>query len=120
MVSLEAISGVGALNELKALKRGIYVPVLTFFKGEHGAELDLDAFEKHITYVATSGVAGIVVLGSTGEAVSLTDDEKATVSMLMSMHSTDHSGTDLSPGFLLTLTIACSLCTSSDGRSWLC
>lgn len=81
MVALEVLSSVEALPETKTLKRGIYVPVLTFFKGEHGAVLDLEAFEKHIVYVATSGVAGIVVLGSTGEAVSLTDDEKVTVSL---------------------------------------
>ncbi|SPO45856.1 related to dihydrodipicolinate synthetase [Moesziomyces antarcticus] len=79
MVALEVVSSVEALPETKTLKRGIYVPVLTFFTGEHGAVLDLEAFEKHIAYVATSGVAGIVALGSTGEAVSLTDDEKVTL-----------------------------------------
>lgn len=83
MVALEVVSSVEALPETKTLKRGIYVPVLTFFTGEHGAVLDLEAFEKHIAYVATSGVAGIVALGSTGEAVSLTDDEKVTVSLFV-------------------------------------
>ncbi|TKY85302.1 hypothetical protein EX895_005464 [Sporisorium graminicola] len=79
MVTLHTDTTVNALVETKPLKKGIYVPVLTFFKGQHGAELDVETFEKHVAYVASSGVAGIVVLGSTGEAVSLTDEERATL-----------------------------------------
>ncbi|PWN49953.1 aldolase [Violaceomyces palustris] len=65
-------------QESKTLGRGIYVPVLTFFNQDES--LDLVTFEQHVAYVASSGVAGIVVLGSTGEAVSLSEQERSTVS----------------------------------------
>jgi len=56
------------------------VPVMTFFKDDEEQSLDLDTFINHIKFVASSGVSGIVVLGSTGEAVSLTDEERNLVS----------------------------------------
>jgi dihydrodipicolinate synthase/N-acetylneuraminate lyase len=70
------------MHSENALVRGIYVPVLTFFTSGDNQELDLETFQKHIAYVASSGVAGIVVLGSTGEAVALTDVEESTVSQM--------------------------------------
>lgn len=52
---------------------GIFVALITPFK--NGA-LDLASFEKYVDYIASSGVSGIVVCGSTGESLSLSLDEK--------------------------------------------
>lgn len=62
---------------MTSLGRGVFVPVPTFFK--ENEDLDLEAFDKHIEYLAKSGIAGIVVLGSMGEAVNLSDDERVQV-----------------------------------------
>ncbi|KAL9560125.1 hypothetical protein MBANPS3_000089 [Mucor bainieri] len=62
---------------MTSLGRGIFVPVPTFFK--ENEDLDLEAFDKHIEYLANSGLAGIVVLGSMGEAVNLSDEERVQV-----------------------------------------
>jgi 4-hydroxy-2-oxoglutarate aldolase len=76
-------------DETKKLVNGIYVPVLTFFNKDDS--LDLDTFKKHISWLASAGVNGIVVLGSTGEAVALTDDEKTTVSCIFRIDSNDYA-----------------------------
>lgn len=59
---------------------GIYVPVPTFFLAptsptDQGA-LDLDTQAEHALHIAQSGAAGLVLLGSTGEAVHLTRSER--------------------------------------------
>lgn len=58
------------------MKRGIYVPVLTFFKPDAAESLDRETYYKHVQYVAKAGCAGIVALGSTGERVSLSEEER--------------------------------------------
>ncbi|KAI1112319.1 dihydrodipicolinate synthase [Nemania sp. NC0429] len=62
---------------------GIYVPVPTFFVGKQAATynaeaapLDVDTQVAHSLYLARSGIRGLVVLGSTGEAVHVTDAER--------------------------------------------
>ncbi|CEP10295.1 hypothetical protein [Parasitella parasitica] len=62
---------------MTSLGRGVFVPVPTFFKANE--DLDLDAFDKHVEYLASSGIAGIVVLGSMGEAVNLSEYERVQV-----------------------------------------
>lgn len=52
--------------------RGIFAPVTTPFAGD---EVDLPAFRRNTRHYATTPLAGIVVLGSNGEAPSLDDDE---------------------------------------------
>jgi L-threo-3-deoxy-hexylosonate aldolase len=59
---------------MTVLGRGIFVPVPTFFK--ENEDLDLEAFDKHIQYLSKSGIAGVVVLGSMGEAVNLSESER--------------------------------------------
>jgi 4-hydroxy-2-oxoglutarate aldolase len=56
---------------------GIYPPIPTFFD-EH-EELDLATLERHIRYLAPSGIAGYVVLGSNGEAPHLSAAEREEV-----------------------------------------
>ncbi|KAH8156045.1 hypothetical protein CIB48_g12202 [Xylaria polymorpha] len=62
---------------------GIYVPVPTFFVGKRAANynevaapLDIDTQIAHSLYLARAGIRGLVILGSTGEAVHLTNKER--------------------------------------------
>lgn len=65
---------------------GVYVPVPTFFlPSSHkdysavASPLDLAMQAKHSIHLAKSGIKGLVILGSTGEAVHLTYDERFAV-----------------------------------------
>jgi L-threo-3-deoxy-hexylosonate aldolase len=62
---------------MTSLGRGVFVPVPTFFK--QNEDLDLESFDKHIQYLGKTGLSGIVVLGSMGEAVALSEDERTQV-----------------------------------------
>lgn len=62
---------------MTSLGRGVFVPVPTFF--HENEDLDLESFDKHIEYLSKSGIAGVVVLGSMGEAVSLSEEERGLV-----------------------------------------
>ncbi|KAI4137648.1 MAG: hypothetical protein LQ341_005053 [Variospora aurantia] len=59
---------------------GIYVPVPTFFSkppsNEPTPPLDLATQSKHALHLAKNGIRGLVLLGSTGEAVALTEDDR--------------------------------------------
>jgi len=62
---------------------GIYVPVPTFFLPASSENynplappLDLDTQAGHALHLARSGITGLVLLGSTGEAVHLTSSER--------------------------------------------
>ncbi|GAA6063142.1 hypothetical protein JCM10212_001190 [Sporobolomyces blumeae] len=59
----------------KNVPKGVYAPVLTFFERNADQDLDLETYKKHVEFVAAAGV-GIVCLGSMGEAVQLTHDER--------------------------------------------
>jgi 4-hydroxy-2-oxoglutarate aldolase len=56
---------------------GIHAPIPTPFDAD--GELDLDALDRHVTRLAASPLAGLLALGSNGEAAMLTDDEGARV-----------------------------------------
>lgn len=60
------------------LTPGVYVPTVAFF---HGPDEDVDVatVEKHAAYLARSGVTGLVVQGSNGEAVHLDREERKVV-----------------------------------------
>ncbi|AOA65362.1 L-KDR aldolase [Komagataella phaffii CBS 7435] len=55
---------------------GIYTPVPTFFKND-GYTIDFDANVKHAKFLKDNGIAGLVIMGSTGEGVHLTKEERA-------------------------------------------
>ncbi len=59
------------------LPSGIYPPLPTFFTDQE--ELDLATLQQHIRRLQDSGVAGYVLMGTNGEAVHLTNDERAQV-----------------------------------------
>ncbi|HTV11594.1 MAG TPA: dihydrodipicolinate synthase family protein [Acidimicrobiales bacterium] len=56
---------------------GVYVAISTPF-GADGS-IDIDAHQAHCAYLAESGVAGLVPVGSLGEYEALSDDERAQV-----------------------------------------
>lgn len=62
---------------------GVYVPVPTFFVSKKAANynpiaapVDLETQAAHSLHLAKSGITGLVVLGSTGEAVHLSNKER--------------------------------------------
>ncbi len=61
----------------QSLPSGIYPPLPTFFTIQD--ELDLTTLQRHMLRIADSGIAGYVLMGTNGEAVHLTSDERAQV-----------------------------------------
>lgn len=59
----------------RPLKPGVYVPTVAFFKGPE-EDVDIPTVEKHAVFLAGTGIAGIVVQGSNGEAVHLDREER--------------------------------------------
>lgn len=57
------------------LLHGIYSPTMTFFDPET-EDLDLESVAKHSVRLARAGLAGLVTMGSNGEAVHLTRAER--------------------------------------------
>lgn len=70
-----AINGSNGASTSRPLVPGVYVPTVAFFS-QPSEDVDVPTVEKHAVYVAQSGVAGIVVQGSNGEAVHLDRDER--------------------------------------------
>lgn len=63
--------------------QGIYVPVPTFFAKEGSSNydpvsppLDLETQSEHSLFLVKGGVKGLVILGSTGEAIFIRDRER--------------------------------------------
>ena len=63
---------------------GVYVPVPTFFVSSNSPKysseappLDLETQAKHAIHLAECGIRGLVILGSTGEAVAITSKERS-------------------------------------------
>ncbi|KAF7894319.1 hypothetical protein EAF00_007833 [Botryotinia globosa] len=71
-------NGNGFASGHRALVPGIYVPTVAFFHPE-SEEVDLSTVAKHASRLATSGIAGLVVHGSNGEAVHLTHSERSLI-----------------------------------------
>lgn len=62
----------------RPLPCGIYAPTMTFFDAET-EELDIATIKKHAARLITSGLVGLVTMGSNGEAVHCTREEKCAV-----------------------------------------
>ena len=62
------------MTQTFTLQSGIYPPLPTFFDARD--ELDLVTFRRHIQRLSETGIAGYVVMGTNGEAVHLTSDER--------------------------------------------
>ena len=61
---------------------GVFVPVPTFFhshaesSAELQAKVDIESQVKHSVFLARNGIRGLVLLGSTGEAIHLSRSER--------------------------------------------
>jgi 4-hydroxy-2-oxoglutarate aldolase len=62
---------------LETIPAGIYPPLPTFFTDDE--ELDLATLRRHVQALNGSGIAGYVVMGSNGESVHLSGDERARI-----------------------------------------
>ncbi|KAI5862914.1 aldolase [Durotheca rogersii] len=62
----------------RPLPCGIYAPTMTFFDPET-EELDIPTIKKHAERLAKAGLAGLVTMGSNGEAAHCTREEKVAV-----------------------------------------
>ncbi|KAF6829730.1 4-hydroxy-2-oxoglutarate aldolase, mitochondrial 5 [Colletotrichum musicola] len=60
----------------KSFPPGIHVPSLTWFADDASQEIDWAVQTKHIDFLVKSGLHGVVLAGTNGEAVTLTADEK--------------------------------------------
>lgn len=63
----------------RPLTPGVYVPTPAFFHDDATESLDLPTLSRHAVRLARAGVTGLAVQGSNGEAVHLTDAERAAV-----------------------------------------
>ncbi|KAJ0414294.1 putative KHG-aldolase [Aspergillus carlsbadensis] len=61
----------------RPLVPGVYVPTVAFFT--ENEDVDISTVEKHAAYLAQTGLAGIVVQGSNGEAVHLDREERNSI-----------------------------------------
>ncbi|MEL6517593.1 MAG: dihydrodipicolinate synthase family protein [Pseudomonadota bacterium] len=55
---------------------GSYTVTITPFTEESGATIDYTAWARFLDWQVASGVPGIIILGTTGEFLTLTDDER--------------------------------------------
>ncbi|CRG85885.1 hypothetical protein PISL3812_02888 [Talaromyces islandicus] len=63
---------------MTALRPGVYCPTVTFFHPDT-EDLDIPSIRKHAVRLAKAGLVGLVTMGSNGEAVHLTREERKTV-----------------------------------------
>lgn len=68
----------GNAHSRTPLRDGIYAPTMTFFDPET-EDLDIPTIKKHAVRLAEAGLVGLVCMGSNGEAVHLTREEKNAV-----------------------------------------
>lgn len=61
----------------KPALEGIHVPSLTFFSTSSKQEIDWDTQNKHLRFLIASGIHGIVLAGTNGEAITLSRTEKS-------------------------------------------
>jgi 4-hydroxy-tetrahydrodipicolinate synthase len=66
----------------------LLVPIITPF--DEDGRVDQDALEKHVTEVLSSGAAGVIALGTTGEPTSLEEAERSAVVSICARVCADH------------------------------
>src|SRR5277367_5634134 len=68
----------GHMAPRRPLIPGIYAPTMTFFDPET-EDIDIPSIKRHAVRLAKAGLVGLVTMGSNGEAVHLSREEKITV-----------------------------------------
>lgn len=58
------------------MPKGVYCPVISLYKPTRRQEIDLESSYKYFSHLIRGGVAGLVLAGSTAEAVLLSPDER--------------------------------------------
>ncbi|KAF1851674.1 dihydrodipicolinate synthetase [Cucurbitaria berberidis CBS 394.84] len=58
--------------------RGVWCPAVTFFNPESDT-IDLEAQARYFSYLSTTGLAGLVILGTNAETMLLTREERRTL-----------------------------------------
>lgn len=76
------------MSQTKPLFSGVFTAIVTPFKADQS--LDLPAFKKLVDVQIEAGIHGLVVAGSTGEAMTLTDDERALLVKTCVEHAKGH------------------------------
>ncbi|OAG12762.1 dihydrodipicolinate synthetase [Paraphaeosphaeria sporulosa] len=74
---------------------GVHVPCLTWFKNDPNQEIDWDLQKKHLEFLVASGLHGIVIAGTNGEAITLTTYEKTRLVKLARSVATELGRPDL-------------------------
>ncbi|KAF4469128.1 dihydrodipicolinate synthase [Fusarium albosuccineum] len=85
----------GHSSARRPLPTGIYAPVMTFFDPET-EEIDIPVIKKHAQRLARAGLAGLVTMGSNGEAVHCTREEKLAVTKA-TREALDEAGFESTP-----------------------
>ena len=78
MAANGASDAVNGAKPRTPLRHGIYAPTMTFFDPDT-EDLDIPTIRKHAVRLAEAGLVGLVTMGSNGEAVHLTRQEKTAV-----------------------------------------
>ncbi|OJJ34052.1 hypothetical protein ASPWEDRAFT_41955 [Aspergillus wentii DTO 134E9] len=73
----------------KQLPPGIYCPVISLYKPTARQEIDLDASYKFFTHLIRGGVDGLVLAGTTAEAVLLSREERKELAQIARKAATD-------------------------------
>jgi len=76
------------------MRHGVYAANVTPFRADRDYTLDVDAYRRHVAWLAANGVAGVAAFGTNGEGPSVTVEEKATV---LEALAADDLGIDLVP-----------------------
>lgn len=85
----------GHTGPRRSLPTGIYAPVMTFFEPET-EDIDIPVIKKHAVRLAKAGLAGLVTMGSNGEAVHCTREEKVAVTQA-TREALDEAGFESTP-----------------------
>lgn len=74
---MTASGATNGASSRRPLPLGVYAPTMTFFTDDE--EIDYAAIKKHSVRLARAGLVGLVVMGSNGEAIHCTREEKVAV-----------------------------------------
>ncbi|KAI8624626.1 dihydrodipicolinate synthase [Xylariaceae sp. FL1651] len=66
-------------SKAKPLPHGVYTPAITLYDDTPEQPVNLEAMYKHCQYLVTSGMHGLVYLGTNGELALLTHPERAAI-----------------------------------------
>lgn len=76
-------------NKAIPLPPGVYCPVLSIYKSTARQEVDLESSYKYFKFLVLGGVTGLVLAGTTAEAVLLTADERVELTKVAKKVVTD-------------------------------